>query len=257
MSELEGYFFAELDTVSFGGKSVSKSAKNKRGRRSKQYMLLPLESVLSAIVDWATPRIIETLHPTTPDDEDAALAQPTADMFKAVGMPATQAKAVAEHLRKACEREYLQTPRLKRALERELARLRGGMRVNRSTELPAGWALGTAADYRAAFLRATNDENERRSRREIQDLLGVSNGSVGDMLRRAGLVRRVEGGEYEEHPITQPRGIEKQVTATARKVKGFPRAIVVTGTDGKQTVSGYSGADSARISPHSSKTGHR
>jgi len=164
-------------------------------------------------------------------------------MFTAVGMPLSQAEQIAACLEEVAGRAC-DSPRQRQRMISALGKLRASLHNPRSTPLPPGWDLSNGTKYRAAFLRATNDEGVRRSRRTIQQLLGVSNGSVGEMVRLAGLAPAVEGGEFQEAPLKQVQDIEQQVQQTARQLRGYPKALVVETAQGETVSSGYKGKES-------------
>ncbi len=239
MAELEDYFFAKLDPIQlntpFGYKTENKS----RGRTAHVYRLLPLSEVKHQIMLWIVPRVIERLHPTLPDDVPV-LAVPTADMFVVAGFAEVEAERIAAQLRAAYPDAY-PDERLQKHVSDEVGKVHHGLQSKMSTPLPQGWSLANGSDYRAAFLRATNDEKQRRSRREIRELIGVSNGSVGEMVRRAGLQRKEAHGEFETVALQHPQNVDRQVERAGYEVAGYPRAVVIDHPKGEQETLIYRG----------------
>lgn len=241
LAELSGYFFAEVDTVDLAGESVSNPAK-KRGRRAIRYRLLPWLTVRDNMAAWALPRIIEKAYPNPPDDE-AAIATPTPEMFTALGFTLENAEQVAAQLKEAYPLAFGDTRPWSR-MAGEIGKVRYKLYRMQSTPLPEGWSLANGTLYRAALLRATNDEEERRSRRSICELLGVSNGSVGKMIELAGLQKREKDGEFEEFVLESPDHVQREVNDKARRLAGYPRSVLID-RDGVITRLPYHAEDTA------------
>ncbi|MEM6282863.1 MAG: hypothetical protein AAF787_11765 [Chloroflexota bacterium] len=242
LNELDGYFFAESDTNKIIKIPVSNGENKCRGRKSKALRLLSLDVVKQSLFDWALPRIIEKHYPTTGDE--AAIAPFTVAMFEAADFTPREADTLTKHLQETCG-HLTDNPMLRQKAMRELASVRAKINGAHSTPLPQGWPLANGSEYRAAFLRVTNDESLRRSRREIRELIGVSNGSVDNMVRRAGLERREKDGEFETVAIKHPQHIEQQVTQGARKVAGYPRTVIVNHESGETQRVAYRGEETA------------
>lgn len=122
-------------------------------------------------------------------------------------------------------------------LKRALSRLRQGLHSYASTPLldnMGEWPLNNAANYRAAFLRASNNAEQRRSRRQMRETIGISDGQLDTLLQRAGLERMVPEGEYEFEPITleNTRNLQGKMRSAARRHQGFPKTFVVQSEDG-------------------------
>ncbi|MEM6530628.1 MAG: hypothetical protein AAF653_20180, partial [Chloroflexota bacterium] len=184
----------------------------------------------------------EKHYPTTGDE--AAIAPFTVAMFEAADFTPREADTLTKHLQETCG-HLTDNPMLRQKAMRELASVRAKINGAHSTPLPQGWPLANGSEYRAAFLRVTNDESLRRSRREIRELIGVSNGSVDNMVRRAGLERREKDGEFETVAIKHPQHIEQQVTQGARKVAGYPRTVIVNHESGETQRVAYRGEETA------------
>jgi 5S rRNA maturation endonuclease (ribonuclease M5) len=235
LAEVEGIFLYEVETLDTTTYTVSTTGKKTLGRPPKYFALMPLKHVKASIVRWATPRITEAVYsPQKPSDEETEtpLAPPSPHMFEAAGFSRDEAVEIANHLLKKYTHVY-DTPTLQAKLTYELESLHVNLDNTHSTSLPAGWSLANGMDFRAAFLRATNNRNQRRSRREIMKLTGISNGGLDALVRRAGLERRSETGEYESVEVKSPKQIEQQVKRGARQVKGYPRSFHVDFADGR------------------------
>lgn len=244
IDELESYFLSKLETV----KDLSfVSNSGKKGRRAHHYALKSVEDVRQALIAWAVPRIYEKYHDTT--GESATVAIPTAGMIAAIGFPQDEAERLAQALNMAYQPAYdaqdnQQDWMSKRALQ-VLNRLTQRLNDTASTPFPRHWPLDSATHYRAAFLRATNDAGQRRSRREMCELLGIANGSLKKMLHLAGLEKEQERGEYEIAEIKHADALEQQVQRLSRTLKGYPMTILAHDVQA-DTVSEsvYHGADS-------------
>lgn len=222
---MTGYFWVESDA------QIPSSG---RGRPAQAYALVTRVQFNEALVAWATPRIIEAGHPT--DGDQAILARPTPAMLEALGYDAQAAVELSSALLRVFARAFaaqdfreLETNRY--AL-RQISQLAAALNEQHSTRLPAGWNLDTVSSYRAALLRGSNDPEQRRSRREIANLLGASNGSIGVYLQQAGLERRHEAGEFEEGEITADDVLEKRVTQLGYRFKGYPKRLCFYTLDG-------------------------
>ena len=251
LAELEDVFIVEAETVNTTTSTVSISGKKTIGRPPKHFALLPTAQVKWSIIRWATPRITEKVYSTSEqsdDETEAPLAPPSAKMFLAAGFDRDEAAEIAAQLQQMYTDAY-DNPQLQQKLARELESLRQDLSNTYSTPLPAGWSLVNGQDYRAAFLRATNNRNTRRSRREIMRLTGVSNGGLDALVKRAGLKRRSETGEYESVPVKSPSHVEQQVKRAARQVKGYPRSFKVDFADGRQETVVYNAETCQTVIP--------
>lgn len=243
-NEMTGYLWTKMET-SNRPKSVSNSVQ--KGRRAVTYALVDRATFIASLLAWATPRIYERKHRTTGDD--ALVAQPTPAMLQAIGMSADEAEALAPALDQAFKRAYAlqehkQLAASERAL-RELARLTESLERTHSTPLPTQWPLNDAAHYRAAFLRATNDPSERRSRREMCQLLGAANGSLSHLLKLAGLEKQHSEGEYEILPLRRPFDLENEARRLSGTAKGYPKWLLSYDETGAVVhKTRYNGADS-------------
>jgi hypothetical protein len=172
-------------------------------------------------------------------------------MLEALGFGPQDSQWMAQKLDAALSRVYegQEHTHLKANHEafRALARLTRELENPYSTPLLENWPLANGTQYRAAFLRATNDPDERRSRREIRQLLGVANGSVDTMVTRAGLEKVDPAGSYEFGEITRRRDIEKQIRHTARRVRGYPLSIISQSSSGETREYAYRGTESTPI----------
>lgn len=226
INELTGYFFAKVDTESTTPDSVCNSAKKSRGRPTAIYTIENRARLSDEIVRFAVPRIIEKFHPV--DDESGIVAEKLPDLLKRLASRdpevTFETDFVTEQLEEACEIQgQVQETASKRA-QRAMVRLVTGLKQEHSTPLPYE-NLNTPLRYRAAFLRATNDPDKRRSRREICALLGISNSSVSRIVKRAGLRKLHESGEFEVVDIPRTDNFIRQVQRAARDVRGYPRYL--------------------------------
>jgi len=238
VSELTGYALHEIDPCP--------AAANQRGRASTHYRLASVDELTEMIMLWAAPRIYEKHHPT--DDENGVVARPTPAMLHALGFDLAAAEQISAALDAALGPAYFNQDHTQEATMsaayRTVAGLRRDLTHTASTALPAGWPLNTPAAYRAAFLRATNDPDERRSRRSIQDLLGVSNGSINTVIKQAGLQKAHANGEFAYAPLVSPYSVPAQVRTGAKQVKGYPLSIISQREDGSVAECAYNGMDS-------------
>lgn len=246
---LIGEFFSKLETNLFTQKTVSKNEKkSNRGRKADVYCLLPLPHIKQAIIAWATPRIIEKYHPT--DDEAGVIMQPTIAMMSALGIDnPDEAQTMLDQLQTVYgrlnqgEREA-QFVAGQRAMYR-IRQLISALEETDSTSLPDNIALPNARVYRQVLLKATNDETQRRSRRDIQQLIGISNGSVGQYIKGAGLVKAQAHGEYEIEYLRHADNLAYQIQCLGREVKGRAMTIITMDADDNSLrESPYRGADS-------------
>jgi hypothetical protein len=127
----------------------------------------------------ATPRIYERAHPAEPTPDGtrpAVLAQWTPARLVDLSYEGSAAVDASQDLNQWFAPAFDEQGELgARALTRakkQHARLLRSLGDRYSTPLPAGWPLGSVADYRAAFLRALHLENPQMSRRTIANLLG-------------------------------------------------------------------------------------
>jgi 5S rRNA maturation endonuclease (ribonuclease M5) len=235
LADLEGYFFTKIGTKESHPDFTSITAKNP-GRPAAVYCLRSLDAVKKAIIMWAAPRIYEKHHPVAEDRGEGVVAVPTRAMLETLGFTSEEAGIFAQKLDAVLRPVYALQGDVQRktcqAARRELNRLVKDLDAPSSTPLPPDMLVSNAAGYRAAFLRATNDPGERRSRKQIARLLGVAQSHVDVLLRRAGLRRAVKEGEYECLPLRQDENIVHQIEAGARRVHGFPKTIALEQPDG-------------------------
>ena len=238
MSELTGYAWHVIDTDA--------DQQQGRGRAAIHYRLATVTELHEMMLLWAAPRIYEKHHPT--DSENGVVARPTPAMLHALGFDAATAQAISETLDTALETSYNEQHHMQDASKstayRQLAGLRRDLENPHSTPLPIDWPLNTPASYRAALLRATNDPDERRSRRSIRELVGISNGSVNAIVQHAGLEKAVPEGEYAYSPLTSPYDISMQVRNGARQVKGYPLTVISERENGEVVETAYAGHES-------------
>ncbi len=253
VEDLEGVFFAKVDTDLSTVESVSRNAKNV-GRKGEIYCMLPLDHIRIGIIAWAKPRIYEQCHPIGFEEGKEAsgiVAKPLPAMFEAVGINSESARWSSEQISQRLEdvfqvQNYAEQDAGKRAIAR-LAQLKNALQDRTSTPLPEGWPLSSTKEYRAAFLRATNNPQQRRSRRQIRNLIGISNAALDSVVRQAGLARQDKQGEYELRRLRHAENLEFQINREARVVQGFPRSLVIHTPDGAVIEQGYMGSDSGEI----------
>lgn len=224
-----GLFFSKVHTESTQ-ETVCKTEKN-TGRPAELFRVLPLETIRRNLIAWATPRIVERHHPHDLDDPDIVpVPIPLLpEMLASVATSSEQADVLVERLNQLFSEEgHKGSEQLncERAVARDLAELTRSLANGHSSPLPDGWTLGRTQDYRAALLLATNDESSGRSRRQIAALLGISLRSVGTIVSYSGMARVNPDGEYETHTLPTGGDINVAVQRLARKVRGFPRALV-------------------------------
>lgn len=94
--------------------------------------------------------------------------------------------------------------------------------------MPKNWPLNDAKHYRAAFLRTTYKEGERRSRRELCDQIGIANGSLKSYLTLSGLEKVAEQGEFEEILLSNEASVAQQVRQGSQELQGFPRQVLIS-----------------------------
>jgi hypothetical protein len=228
------------------------AGRGEAGRRADLFALRSRQAVHTAILAWAKPRIVEDHFPAGRDEagdpvEAPRLARVRAAMLAVVDFDADEAADFAAQVDLRVEDwiealDDLARARYQQAVRRaagDLDQVRASLDDDHSTPLPEEFTLGKAGDYRAAFLRATNDPTERRSRRQIARLIGVSDASVGVMVNRAGLVRAHSEGEYEYRSVVAPGHVHAVARRGAREVQGFPRALVADYDDGRRREQPY------------------
>jgi len=191
--------------------------------------------IKAAILTWAEYRIIERHFPVFVGEYGGEwtglLAEWSPRMLAALDLSAAEtAECLAAVTAALAAALVEQGPDIEHASQRardEWDALKRRLEGQTSTPLPENWLISNARDYRAAFLRATNDPQIRRSRREIRELLGISDGNVGAIVRHAGLQPAVLGGEFEEKALKTTVNLDVQVRKTARMVRGYPRMLVI------------------------------
>lgn len=253
LNDLEGYFFAKLEANS--PKHLAPKNENNRGRRPAHYAVLSRERIKKVIAAFAAPRLLETHHSVLDCDGeivDGIVANPTTAMLMALDFDQEDAAEVADQLAEALRRVFrIQGDAAERAAyraRRDLERLRRELENPVSTLLSPEWDISSAAKYRAAYLRATNDPHQRRSRKQIARLLGISDSRVDAMIKRAGLQRAQKEGEYEIVPLENSRAFVQQVRKAARDVKGYPKTLIIERPDESQAVEvPFRGAQSQQV----------
>jgi hypothetical protein len=252
---LVDHFFSKLaaeERQSKGSNNEKNAGRGDAGRRADLFALRSRQAVHSAILAWAKPRIVEAYFPAGRDAagepvEAPRLARVRAAMLAVVDFDAEEAQDYAAQLDLRVEDwveslDDLARARYQQAVRRaagDFDQVRASLDDDHSTPLPEEFTLGKSGDYRAAFLRATNDPTERRSRRQIARLIGVSDASVGVMVNRAGLVRAHSEGEYEYRSVVAPGHVHAVARRGAREVQGFPRALVADYDDGRRREQPY------------------
>lgn len=211
------------------------------GRPAQVFALKPLADVREYLLRCATPRIYERAHPAEPAPDGtrpAVLAQWTPARLVDLSYEGPAAVDASHDLNQWFapafdEQGELGARALMRA-KKQRARLLLRLGEPHSTPLPAGWPLGSVADFRATFLRAIHAENPQMSRRTIANLLGIADSSVDGVLARAGLQNTGEA-QFELRPLTAPAdtdAISRQVTRLGRDVRGYPRFVARRHADG-------------------------
>lgn len=211
------------------------------GRPAQVFALKPLADVRDYLLRCATPRIYERAHPTEPAPDGtrpAVFAQWTPARLVDLSYEGPAAVDASHDLNQWFAPAFDEQGELgARALTRakkQRARLLLRLGEPHSTPLPAGWPLGSVADFRATFLRAIHAENPQMSRRTIANLLGIADSSVDGVLARAGLQNTGEA-QFELRPLTAPAdtdAISRQVTRLGRDVRGYPRFVTRRHADG-------------------------
>ncbi len=235
LEELSEAFFPKLQTIDTPqGIIVSNFGKNSiTGRKRMVYRRADYARARTAILEYANPRIYERAHES---DESVILARPTRDMMQAAGIGQGEAAAVAAELDAALAPAYKaqgnqERTAIKRA-KRRRANLENELEDWHSTPLPPGWPLGSAANYRAAFLHAVvkADPDKPRSRRQIADLTGVEDSSVKAVRARAGLRARQQEPIYA--PIKAISELNKEVRQYGRTHNARALKVVSKRADG-------------------------
>lgn len=211
------------------------------GRPAQVFALKPLADVRDYLLRCATPRIYERAHPTEPAPDGtrpAVFAQWTPARLVDLSYEGPAAVDASQDLNQWFAPAFDEQGELgARALTRarkQRARLLLRLGEPHSTPLPAGWPLGSVADFRATFLRAIHAENPQMSRRTIANLLGIADSSVDGVLARAGL-QNTGAAQFELRPLTAPAdtdAISRQVTRLGRDVRGYPRFVARRHADG-------------------------
>lgn len=244
-----GLFFSRLHTESLQ-RAGCKSEKN-TGRPAEWFTIRPLADVRETLLTWIRPRLIEKHFPVLDSGwHEALLAYQTPAMMAEMAPSAARAALLARKvnvlfLELFKDQEGSRQAAMKR-YSRDLARITSTLERRHSTPLPDGWALGKTRDYRAAFLVATNDPDQPRSRRQIAELLGMSLRSVGAMVDYAGLSPRNPDGEFVERRVTASDDLTPQVARLAKQVKGFPCAVVAHLPSGETVERRYDQGDRHR-----------
>ncbi len=251
--ELNGYFFSEVRAENPKNRD-STNEKNRRssrqpGRIATVYRLLPRAQIHAAILAFAAPRIIEQAHPAS--GELAVLAEITPAMLWAVGYEKREAVDVLKSLKEVLRRVYggqaEESRRTGRKIWAAMTRLKAALENPHSTPLPEGEILNNGAAYRAAFLRVTNNPDERRSRKAMRELVGVVDSGLGKVLQRANLRPAAAGGEFEVVALDSGDDLERQVQQAAYEVKGYPKRLIVEQADGNQQETPYEGRGSRPV----------
>ena len=247
--ELIGYLFSKLETNKKTKESVSISENS--DPRVQVFRFVRLEGVKKALLAWAVPRLIERHYGVKRNRDNVIvggiIANPTPAMLVALGFSPEDAAEIApkitELAKSVLNGQEKERRKARKALQYDYQQLVASLEVTESTPLPENWPLGTAGGYRAAFFRATNDPEKRRSRSEIGKQVGIANGSIKGLVHQAGLEKAVPEGEFVIKPLEAPEFLESQVQKAARAVKGYPRSLVVNHADGRSQELFYSGGD--------------
>src|SRR5690606_24444411 len=237
MKPLSALFLFKLETNKHQ-EIVSKFEKNSsRGRKAVSYQARPLNDIQSSLIDWVAPRIYETEHPVL---DNPILARPTARMMEALNVDnATRiAQELDERYRPAYQHQRHRERFAEQRAQRNLQRLIEGLDNWYSTPLPPGWPVSNASNYRVAFLRALTQAQPDRpfSRRELQAVLGIANGSIKSMVKRAGLEAEPQ---FQEHSAPVTGDIAKAVMQMGRDQQGYPRDLIIRSSNDQDIVLPY------------------
>lgn len=238
LEELSAVFFPKVDTIDTPqGIIVSNFGKNSlTGRKRTVYRRADYASARTAILEYANPRIYERAHES---DDSSILARPTAGMVQAAGVGEGEAVIVAAELDAALAPAYRAQSNREQAAIKRAKRRRANLEQElddwHSTPLPEGWPLGSAANYRAAFLHAVvkADPDKPRSRRQIADITGVEHSAVKAVRTRAGLKAHQQAPVYA--PIKAASELSNQVRQYGRTHNARALKVVSRRADGSAT----------------------
>lgn len=167
-------------TPKFGTNSKS------RGRKAEVYRLNQPDTQWEAIEQYARPRMFEAYHPTQGDDPVIALF----DESMANGMDQELFTEWKQLTASVVSQQPLHTQKAQQRFAKAFQAFQKSLRDRESFALPESWLIRNHNDYvRAlahAYGRAT--EGEHISQSQWQKWLGISENSVPDTLRRAGLM---------------------------------------------------------------------
>lgn len=236
---MDGLFVQKVESQLTTDKQVSNSCTTSaRGaRQATAYRLLSRRQMRDNLLAWALPRLVEKYHPT---DERAVLARIDADMLESLGFVANDqlSEQLNDTLTDAYEAQHFAEQFASIRVERAFQALKATLSVANSTPLPAGWALGRASDYRAAFLHAVmqNDDEQTFSRNEIASTLGIANGTIARTVKRAGLQAEAQ---FELMQVSSVLSLERDVNQFGREIRGYPVGVLVYDTNNTCDEYGY------------------
>ena len=226
--------------------TVCKIEKNLGGRPTDVYKLRPITDQRRALLELAAPGLYERAYPAQEiPGRPPVVADVSARQLEALGIDSAEAQQIADELNAMSAPAYAVQADLRRRASKRArvlyARLEAALDDTTSTPLPNGWIPRDTTAYRAAYLRGycLVHDDQRLSRRQIADLIGVAARSVDAYLERAGII--TEGDQFEETPLDCAANIEKEVTRLAYEVRGKPRWIIARAADGSETERAYTG----------------
>ena len=149
------------------------------------------------------------------------------EVFAEAPLGSESAKALELALEPLYEAQKQRYERLVRKCEEIIARCEADLADRQATPLPANWKIRKKSDLPAGKARAIFDaDGKNRSRSQWAELLGISKGSVGKVLDRAGIQRTAR---FKKVKATSRREL------LAKAAKETARIMRVETDEGSQT----------------------
>jgi hypothetical protein len=220
------------------GTTTARSGVNPNGRPANVYCWLPTAEFQHKLLQFAEPRIMEKYHLT----DGVILPILTAAVLKSAGEPdevaLAEAVALAQHLEPAYHKQNGAEKRARQAAQAELNRLAESLQDTTSTVLPVGWEYRNWKDHAAAQVRAYVQAQEgcHQSYRFWREWLGVAEGEVSDILKRAGIRNERQTAQAA---IRAGADLVEQVKQHAYALKGHPETLLIEYPSGKRMAIEY------------------
>jgi hypothetical protein len=225
-------FISVLETV-FDDFSMSKTdfnsnKRSKVGRPETHYRCVSVDEFKQIILKFAAPRIYEEAHPV--HTTDPVMARVTSSIMRDA-VDTTEdyenlAREVNQITSEAFQKQDIQKQRAGKRAMKHKCELIEELNDITSTRLPIGWSKSTAIEYKAAFVHAfVKGRSELiASRRDMQHLFGLSNGSLDEVIAVANL--NVEQ-QFAILKLDDATDLHRQIEQARHDVNGYPKYVQV------------------------------